>query len=586
MANPSFDFDPSTARAVSPSDFDASTAGLVAAPPQPPQAQSPSYLSQALGVLGAGAHYLTHPVAAAENAAHLASAGVGGLTGGLGYLISQAERPGDSDAAEQVKNTIQSAMTYTPRTKGGQDLANVADQAVAKIPKALDQAGGYTTDVASRLGASPAVAAGLGTAVNVGGNALMNLLPMKGALRGMVNPGEIADAMTYSRGAPSAPVAPPAAPPLAGRLPLPDGVLTPAQLRAQSIANGEAVGFQAPPNYNPASSIADRWAQGIAGKSNVEQAARIDNQGVTSALAAKEVGLDPRQAITKDALNTVRDAAYQSGYKPIESLEGILPVDSQFRTGIAKIQAQNASPLSGNPDVVSTARLLNRNYFDFSDVLDQAQTLRDRANDAFAQGRKTAGNGFKAQANELESLLSRHLSDADDIPDGMLQKYQASRELIAKSYDIEGALNPSTGDVSGAALGKLLADGKPLTGGLKIIADMNNAAPGVMDTPRGLPLPTSPLNTAAGVMAAHATHGASLALIPAIRMAAGKWLMRRNADPSLLAPAGKAYGENIVNAIHNSPAAFSKFYTGPGATAAVSTAPGGQSSGQSDDDDQ
>lgn len=572
MPSPSFDLASAVPATVAPSPqpaFDLASAVPVTRTKQ--ASEPPSYLDRALAVLGQVTDYESHPVAAAENAAHIASAGVGGLAGGLGWLMSQAYRPGDNDAAEQVKNTIQGAMTYTPRTAGGQSLAQAADAAMAKIPQALDKAGGATTDAASRLGASPGVAAGLGTAVNVGGNALLNLLPMKGAIRGMVNPGEIADAFTYSRGAPSAPAAPPAAPPLAGRAPLPDGVLTPAQLRAQSIANGEAVGYQATPNYNPASSVADRWAQGIAGKSNVEQAARVDNQGVTNALAAKDVGLDPRQAITKVALNTIRDEASKSGYQPIEQLDGIIPADSQFRAGIAKIQAQNASPLSGNPDVLSTSQLLSRSYFDPSDILDQVRTLRSRAQDAFDQGRTSAGNGFKSQANELESLVDRHLQSADDIPDGMLQKFQAARQLIAKTHDIESSLNPSTGDIDAGAIGKLLADGGKLTGGLKVIADFANAAPGITDTPRGGPLPTSPLNTAAGVMAAHATHGASLALIPAIRMAAGKWLMRRNADPSLLAPAGKAFGENVVNAIHASPAAFAKFYTGPGTTAAVST---------------
>lgn len=57
----------------------------------------------------------------------------------------------------------------------------------------------------------------------------------------------------------------------------------------------------------------------------------------------------------------------------------------------------------------------------------------------------------------------------------LLDRFRQARQTMAKSYDVEAVTNVSTGDVSAAGLGKLLQQGKPLTGNLKLIADSANS---------------------------------------------------------------------------------------------------------------
>jgi hypothetical protein len=136
----------------------------------------------------------------------------------------------------------------------------------------------------------------------------------------------------------------------------------------------------------------------------------------------------------------------------------------------------------------------------------------------------------------------------------------AARQLIAKTYTVGENVNPSTGNIDATAIGQALKNGAPLTDELKTIADFANSAPRIASVPNGAALPTSPLNTAAGVMAAHSTGGLSLGIIPAARAFAAKWLQCRNENPAMLQPASASFGQTALDAIHGDAAAFEKMY--------------------------
>jgi hypothetical protein len=482
-----------------------------------------------------------HPIGALEQGAHLASGAVGGLGGGLAFLGKLATSGGDSDAAKAAQEATQSALTYSPRTDAGKQLAGAIDGAMSVIPKAGNAAGSF---VADKTG-SPL----LGALANTGVNAVPMLFGMK---RGL---GATADAAEASAAAADAAAS-------AAKLP----PTTPAELTAQSLNNGKAVGYQTTPNFDPGATFADTVGQGIAGKAQLEQGARVQNQPVTNALGARAVGLPPQALVTQTALQQLRQAAIDKGYAPIEDLEGPIVADAQFLKNNQLIKSAHGDELSGNPDVTAAADILNKGKFDPAKITDQISTLRSRAQDAYAAGRPSAGSAFKQQASELESLLDRHIQDLDDAPPDMLTNYRAARQLIAKTYTVGDALNPSTGAIDASLIGKQFKGGSPLTGDLKTIADFANAAPELTSVPHGVPLPTSPFNTLAGAAAAHATHGASLALIPAARMAAARWLIQRNNNPALLQPVGKTFGNAALDAIHGNSKAFNNLYgsTAPG----------------------
>jgi hypothetical protein len=529
------------------------------------QAPQASPLGSALNMLGRiGSGYMNyvdtaarHPVGALENGAHLVSGAIGGMGGGLNYLATLAATGGDTDAAKNAQEATQQALTYQPRTDAGKQLAGAIDSAMSVVPKGANAAGSF---VADKTG-SPA----LGAAVNTGINAVPILFGLK---RGV---GATAKAVTSSQAAADAAAA-------ASKLP----PTTPAELAAQSINNGKNVGYTTTPNFDPASTFADRLGQGIAGKAQVEQAARVQNQPVTNALGARAVGLPPQALVTQTALQQLRQAAIDKGYLPIQELEGPIQADAQFMRNQAQIKSAHGDELSGNPDVQASADILMGKKpkgangssfdpltlqqrsalpsFDPANITDQISTLRSRASDAYAAGRPSAGKAFRSQADELEALVDRHLQDLDNAPPDTLNNFRAARQLIAKTHVIGDNLNPSTGAIDAAGIGQHFKGGAPLTGDLKTIADFANAAPQLTSVPNGVPLPTSPLNTAAGVATAHATGGASLALIPAARLAASRWLIRRNENPALLQPSGKSFGGSALDAIHGNAKAFNNLY--------------------------
>jgi len=482
-----------------------------------------------------------HPIGSAENGLHLASGALGGLGGGLTYLGALAATGGDTDKAKQDQEAVQSALTYQPRTDAGRQLSGAIDNAMSVVPKAGNAAGSF---VADKTG-SPL----LGSLANTGINAVPMLFGLR---RGL---GATADAADASAAAADAAAN-------AAKLP----PTTPAELTAQSLNNGKNVGYQVTPNFDPGSTFADRVGAGIAGKAQLEQGARVQNQPVTNALGARAVGLPPQALVTQTALQQLRQAAVDRGYAPIEQLEGPIMADAQFLKNNQAIKNAHGDELSGNADVTATANILNKGKFDPAKITDQISTLRSRAQDAYAAGRPSAGSAFKKQASELEALVDRHIQDLDDAPPNMLTNYRAARQLIAKTYTVGDALNPSTGAIDASAIGKQLKAGSPLTGELKLIADFANAAPELTSVPHGAPLPTSPFNTLAGAAAAHGTGGASLALIPAARMFAAKWLLKRNDTPALLQPVGKSFGNAALDALHGNSKAFQTMYgsTAPG----------------------
>lgn len=84
----------------------------------------------------------------------------------------------------------------------------------------------------------------------------------------------------------------------------------------------------------------------------------------------------------------------------------------------------------------------------------------------------------RVQAEQQVRDWSNRLADAhtkNDANQTLLDRFRAARQTMAKSYDVESVTNVSTGDVSARGLGKLLQQGKPLTGGLKIVADGANS---------------------------------------------------------------------------------------------------------------
>lgn len=226
--------------------------------------------------------------------------------------------------------------------------------------------------------------------------------------------------------------------------------------------------------------LGNRLLEGLSGKITTAQNASAKNAEVTNKLAAKALGLSEDVKLTPDVLEDIRKTA-GAAYREVASL----PVKP----------AQEANSLMNIPATPE----INPSKMVFD--------LRKARNDATAwynsYGRTADPESLaKAQAaknlaTELEGTLESYAKSLgrDDLVSDMAK----SRELIAKTYSVEKALNTTTGNVDAKNLAKQLGKGKPLTGELKQAAEFAARFPKAAQTIEGMgSLPqTSPLDWAA-----------------------------------------------------------------------------------------
>jgi hypothetical protein len=71
----------------------------------------------------------------------------------------------------------------------------------------------------------------------------------------------------------------------------------------------------------------------------------------------------------------------------------------------------------------------------------------------------------------------------------LIKELRAARVAIAKTHDVERALNVADGNVSAAVLGKAIDKGKPLTGGLATAGKFQQAFPSYARDGERVPTP-------------------------------------------------------------------------------------------------
>lgn len=226
--------------------------------------------------------------------------------------------------------------------------------------------------------------------------------------------------------------------------------------------------------------LVNRLLEGFAGKLTTAQNASAKNANVTNTLAAKALGLADDVKLTPEVLEDVRKSAGVV-YRDVSSL----PIKP----------AQAAQPLSNLP---AKAEINPKDLvFDLRKARNDATawyTSYGRTADPESLAKAQAA---KALASELEGTLETYAKSLgrDDLVAEMVK----ARQLIAKTYSVEKALNGTTGNVDAKKLAQQLAKGKPLTGELKDAAEFAARFPKAAQTVEGMgSLPqTSPLDWAA-----------------------------------------------------------------------------------------
>lgn len=206
-----------------------------------------------------------------------------------------------------------------------------------------------------------------------------------------------------------------------------------------TLQTAQEAGYVVPPSAtNP--SFLNKRLESIGGKAALGQDVAIRNQEVTNQLARRATGLADDAPITEGALDAVRKEAGKA-YQAVAALDPrAASALERLKEARAEAKVQwNFHNRSGDPGALKAAKAADMQSEMLERVIEKSAT--------------------KANRPELVDAL------------------KDARRQIAKTYDVERALNLGTGDVSAPSLGRALDRGAPLSGELETVGRFQQAFP-------------------------------------------------------------------------------------------------------------
>lgn len=331
--------------------------------------------------------------------------------------------------------------------------------------------------------------------------------------------------------------------------------------RDTTAAASREAGYTIPTTQtNP--TIVNRALEGISGKLTTAQQASAKNQPITNQLAKRSLGLPNDQPITEESLSGIRETAGKS-YEAVKQYGASLNLkfkpDPQFEKSVDSLgreysQAAKEFPeIAGNNEVSALKSALTDKNISPATAIELSKKLRFDASVNFKSDNPKMAELAHAQRNAataIEDLIDRRLA-LSGKPD-LIRDFRQARQMIARSYDVEAALNTDTNNVSAQKLAAL-AKNKPLGRELQTAASFANAFSKAAQKPETMgSLPGwSPLDSfssmalGAGGAATGGPAGALAALLPVARP-----LIRGGI---LSAPYQRAMGAPSYNPLLNEP---------------------------------
>ncbi len=259
------------------------------------------------------------------------------------------------------------------------------------------------------------------------------------------------------------------------------------------LAQGKKAGYVIPPTAAKPN-VVNTALESISGNAATRQSAMAANQKVTNALVRSDLGIASNQPISPETLAAVRQKA-GAAYDAVKKL-GTIQSDPQYFKDLraALVGGPNLETfypgISSQADeqVKSLVDALNVPVHNSEGMVEGIKQLRNLAKRNFQSAFAAEGNpdrlaiaqGQRDAADALEDLIGRHLETAGH-PE-LAQEWNAARQTIAKSHQIEGALQGS--NVNARGLAAQLRKGKPVTGAMGLVAKFANHFPEVSAVPK------------------------------------------------------------------------------------------------------
>lgn len=238
----------------------------------------------------------------------------------------------------------------------------------------------------------------------------------------------------------------------------------------------------------------------IGDPAKVAQSLSLRNQENTNALVRKALGLPSDAYLTPDVLNAVRKRESAPYKEIVDALGDRVPLGARYLKKVDMIRGRIDNALKDFPDVVKNVDIdgliagmkgverEGERYASANGILEAIRSLRAQSGRNLhmmaAPEKQALGVAQKEAANALEWLMEDTLKKSGQ--EGLATAFRAARQKIAQTYDVEAALNASTGNVSARYLGQLFDKGKPLSGELKTIAQTAQRFPQVMKSADGM----------------------------------------------------------------------------------------------------
>lgn len=265
--------------------------------------------------------------------------------------------------------------------------------------------------------------------------------------------------------------------------------VTAPSIAAQTLDDAGKAGLQVP-RSNIKQTFLTNLGDRFGGKQAIEATAQAKNQPIYNKMAAKALGLSDDTPISPDLLKGIREEAGKV-YDQASKL-GTFTVDKTFSGELGAITKSNSSLAKEFPDLLDkgvldlTKQFKGRETISSESVVEGIKVLRQQAKDNFLNN-KTLARAQRHMADALEGLMERNISSKSGQNKEFLNKFREARTLIAKTYSVENALNPATGNVVGTELAKQAKRGAPLTKELEQIANFARAFPRLAREPTGAP---------------------------------------------------------------------------------------------------
>jgi hypothetical protein len=203
-------------------------------------------------------------------------------------------------------------------------------------------------------------------------------------------------------------------------------------VRDATLKDAQDAGYKViPSQVNPG--LVENAAESLAGKAALKQRVTIENQGVTDAIARREIGLPENAPLTMQTLEARRQAL-SAPYKALEAVSS------------------------------------NAAYF-LRELRDARQKATQFWKEYERQATVASLENFKAMNAKATAMEGRLDAEAVRVgkPD-LVPQMRAARQDIAKTWDVERALNLGDGTIDAQVLGRLHDHGAKLSGGLETIA--------------------------------------------------------------------------------------------------------------------